>query len=76
MAVPTHAAVSETVGLAKRHGHRGTAGLVNAVLRRLTELETERLTPRREAIRIRRRFLGNAALVPNVDRRERAGRLR
>ena len=28
-----HATVSEWVGLAKRYGHRGTAGLVNAVLR-------------------------------------------
>jgi 16S rRNA (cytosine967-C5)-methyltransferase len=28
-----HAAVSQWVELAKRHGHRGTAGLVNAVLR-------------------------------------------
>ena len=33
--VDVHAAVHETVGLALRHGHRGTAGLVNAVLRRL-----------------------------------------
>ncbi len=30
-----HATVSEWVGLAKRYGHRGTAGLVNAVLRGL-----------------------------------------
>jgi len=30
-----HAAVSETVNLAWRHGHRGTAGLVNAVLRKM-----------------------------------------
>ena len=28
-----HATVSQWVGLAKRFGHRGTAGLVNAVLR-------------------------------------------
>lgn len=28
-----HATVSQWVGIAKRHGHRGTAGLVNAVLR-------------------------------------------
>ncbi len=33
--VEAHAAVSETVNLAWRHGHKGTAGLVNAVLRRL-----------------------------------------
>lgn len=32
--VQAHAAVYETVNLALRHGHRGTAGLVNAVLRR------------------------------------------
>ncbi|MDQ2858658.1 MAG: hypothetical protein M3R53_08425, partial [Candidatus Eremiobacteraeota bacterium] len=33
--VDDHAAVSESVNLAWRHGHRGTAGLVNAVLRRM-----------------------------------------
>jgi 16S rRNA (cytosine967-C5)-methyltransferase len=32
--VDAHAAVFETVKLALRHGHRGTGGLVNAVLRR------------------------------------------
>jgi 16S rRNA (cytosine967-C5)-methyltransferase len=32
--IQAHAAVYETVNLALRHGHRGTAGLVNAVLRR------------------------------------------
>jgi 16S rRNA (cytosine967-C5)-methyltransferase len=32
--VPVHAAVSESVALAHEFGHRGTAGLVNAVLRR------------------------------------------
>jgi 16S rRNA (cytosine967-C5)-methyltransferase len=32
--VDDHAAVSETVNLAWKHGHKGTAGLVNAVLRR------------------------------------------
>jgi 16S rRNA (cytosine967-C5)-methyltransferase len=35
--VETHAAVFESVGLARKFGHRGTAGLVNAVLRRLAE---------------------------------------
>jgi 16S rRNA (cytosine967-C5)-methyltransferase len=34
--VDAHAAVFETVKLALRHGHRGTAGLVNAILRRVT----------------------------------------
>jgi 16S rRNA (cytosine967-C5)-methyltransferase len=35
--VETYAAVSESVGLARRYGHKGTAGLVNAVLRRVAE---------------------------------------
>lgn len=35
--VEAHAAVFESVGLARRFGHTGTAGLVNAVLRRLSE---------------------------------------
>jgi 16S rRNA (cytosine967-C5)-methyltransferase len=34
--VPASAAVAESVALAKRYGHPGTAGLVNAVLRRLS----------------------------------------
>lgn len=64
MAVPVHAAVSETVGLAKRHGHRGTAGLVNAVLRRITELEPERRTPRREQFESEDDFLGTFHSFP------------
>ncbi len=35
--IPAHAAVDETVKLARRYGHRGVTGLVNAVLRRLAE---------------------------------------
>jgi 16S rRNA (cytosine967-C5)-methyltransferase len=35
--VEAYAAVSESVGLARRYGHKGTAGLVNAVLRRVAE---------------------------------------
>ncbi len=35
--VPVHAAVDESVKLAHRYGHPGTAGLVNSVLRRLAE---------------------------------------
>ncbi|MFH1501961.1 MAG: 16S rRNA (cytosine(967)-C(5))-methyltransferase RsmB [Candidatus Eisenbacteria bacterium] len=31
--IPARAAVNESVNLAKRYGHKGTAGLVNAVLR-------------------------------------------
>ncbi len=33
--IPPRAAVSESVNLAKRYGHAGTAGLVNAVLRNI-----------------------------------------
>jgi len=33
--IPAYAAVSESVALARRYGHPGTASLVNAVLRRL-----------------------------------------
>jgi 16S rRNA (cytosine967-C5)-methyltransferase len=34
--VEPYAAVSESVGLARKYGHKGTAGLVNAVLRRVS----------------------------------------
>jgi len=34
--VEPYAAVSECVGLARRYGHKGTAGLVNAVLRKVS----------------------------------------
>jgi 16S rRNA (cytosine967-C5)-methyltransferase len=40
--VPPHAAVDESVKLARKYGHAGTAGLVNAVLRRLAR-ETDSL---------------------------------
>ncbi len=39
--VEAYAAVSESVGLARKYGHKGTAGLVNAVLRRVAS-EPER----------------------------------
>lgn len=42
--VPARAAVHEAVRLARRHGHAGTAALVNAVLRRLSD-EGERPLP-------------------------------
>ncbi len=35
--IPAHAAVDESVKLAHKYGHPGTAGLVNSVLRRLIE---------------------------------------
>ena len=34
--VEPYAAVSESVGLARKYGHKGTAGLVNAVLRKVS----------------------------------------
>ncbi len=34
--VEAYAAVSQSVGLARKYGHKGTAGLVNAVLRRVS----------------------------------------
>jgi 16S rRNA (cytosine967-C5)-methyltransferase len=42
--VPPHAAVDETVKLALKYGHAGSAGLVNSVLRRLAD-EKETLAP-------------------------------
>ncbi|MGH2348672.1 MAG: 16S rRNA (cytosine(967)-C(5))-methyltransferase RsmB [bacterium] len=42
--VPPRAAIHEAVELAKRYGHAGTAGLVNAVLRRIAS-EGERPLP-------------------------------
>ena len=46
--IPHSAAVDESVELAKRYGHPGTAGLVNAVLRRLAAGERAPL-PERDA---------------------------
>ncbi len=40
--VPERAAVSESVALAWEHGHRGTAGLVNAVLREAARMRPDR----------------------------------
>jgi 16S rRNA (cytosine967-C5)-methyltransferase len=42
--IPVHAAVDESVKLANRYGHPGSAGLVNSVLRRLAE-EKETFEP-------------------------------
>lgn len=42
--VPAHAAVDESVKLAHKYGHPGTAGLVNSVLRRLVE-EKDAIAP-------------------------------
>jgi 16S rRNA (cytosine967-C5)-methyltransferase len=46
--VPRSAAVDESVKLAKKYGHPGTAGLVNAVLRRLAGDERAPLPDRNE----------------------------
>ena len=64
MAVAGHAAVSETVALAKRHGHRGTAGLVNAVLRRVSELDDTARTPQPENFISDDDYLGNLYSYP------------
>ncbi len=43
--IPAYAAVSESVRQARRHGHAGTAGLVNAILRRVAGLNPADLAP-------------------------------
>ncbi len=49
--VEAYAAVSESVGLARKYGHKGTAGLVNAVLRRVaTEPPREADLPTRASL--------------------------
>lgn len=60
--VDDHAAVSETVNLAWRHGHRGTAGLVNAVLRRM--LADGPRVPQRGDFATEADYLGTAYSVP------------
>ena len=60
--VDDHAAVSESVNLAWRHGHRGTAGLVNAVLRRM--LADGALAPEPADFKSFDDYLGTAYSVP------------
>ncbi len=60
--VDDHAAVSETVNLAWRHGHKGTAGLVNAVLRRM--LADGPRTPAVADFKSEDDYLGTAYSVP------------
>lgn len=57
-----HAAVSQWVGLAKRYGHRGTAGLVNAVLRGFVRDDPP--TPRRESFDDPDDYLGTQFSFP------------
>jgi len=47
--IPSYAAVDEAVRAAKRYGHRGTVGLVNAVLRRLPPDMDDNEWPDRQA---------------------------
>jgi 16S rRNA (cytosine967-C5)-methyltransferase len=60
--VDDHAAVSETVNLAWRHGHKGTAGLVNAVLRRMLADGPRALEP--AAFKSEDDYFGVARSVP------------
>ena len=43
--IPVHAAVDESVKLANHYGHPGTAGLVNSVLRRISEEKDSIVVP-------------------------------
>ena len=65
MSVEPHAAVAESVGLAKRYGHRGTAGLVNAVLRRVAERAPGDRLPKREEFASDEDFLGTLHSFPS-----------
>lgn len=57
-----HAVVSEWVGMAKRYGHRGTAGLVNAVLRSF--LRDDPPPPAAPAFEDEDEYLGTAFSFP------------
>jgi 16S rRNA (cytosine967-C5)-methyltransferase len=48
--IPVHAVVSESVVLARKYGHPGTAGLTNSVLRRMSETPRQELLAPLEAI--------------------------
>lgn len=43
--IPDHAAVNEAVAIAKRRGHAGISGLVNAVLRNIVRRKAELVVP-------------------------------
>ena len=47
--IPVSAAINESVKLAKKHGHQGTAGLVNAVLRNIDRSRDEVKLPTKES---------------------------
>lgn len=42
MRVATHAAVNETVNLAKQYSHRGVAGFINAIMRKASRYDRDR----------------------------------
>lgn len=48
--IPAYAAVSESVRLARQHGHAGTAGLVNAVLRRVANRDADFVAAERDPV--------------------------
>jgi 16S rRNA (cytosine967-C5)-methyltransferase len=58
-----HATVFEFVNLAKRYGHRGLAGLVNAVLRNLLREPSQ--PPQRESFETGDDYLGTRYSLPN-----------
>jgi 16S rRNA (cytosine967-C5)-methyltransferase len=60
--VDEHAAVFETVNLALHHGHKGTAGLINAVLRRL--IADAPAAPHRTDFANENDYLGTAYSTP------------
>ena len=57
--VPAHAAVSEAVNIAKRRGHSGISGMVNAVLRNVLRRKAE-LVPDDSLPAVRRISLGES----------------
>ncbi len=61
--VEGHAAVFETVGAALRVGHRGTAGLVNAILRRM--VADDATPPARADFASDAEYLGTRYSVPD-----------
>ncbi len=61
--VEDHAAVFETVNLALHHGHKGTAGLVNAVLRRF--IAEAPAIPDRSDFERESDYLGTAYSLPS-----------
>jgi 16S rRNA (cytosine967-C5)-methyltransferase len=70
--VAPHAAVHETVGVAMRYGHRGTAGLVNAVLRRIEREQPPR--PKREDFETFYEYVAISASLPTWIVERLAGR--